>query len=223
MASTRSPSPSPPPQAPSQSQPVIGHRAAQLQKVFTSALRATLASNSYENFSACFPTPAAYCPTALEGVWRQLNTRLEKECLEDFEKICAERNVVDNLNELERVIDGAKLRKLQVDDGDKAQNAVERPIHTLSAKELHNVHVAAAMLQAEKGLKDKLEAVHDSNRDKAAQVQRQRQEIEEMLTKMESRVTDVEDAARVLEQDAVRSDIQRELAILNEADTKMTD
>lgn len=130
---------------------------------------------------------------------------------------------MDNLNELERVIDGAKLRKLQVDDGDKAQNAFERPIHTLSAKELYNLHFAAATLQAEKGLKDKLEAVHDSNRDKAAQVQRQRQEIEEMLTKMESRVTDVEDAARVLEQDAVRSDIQRELAILIEADTKMTD
>lgn len=158
----------------------------------------------------------------MEGVWKQLNARLEEECLKDFEKICAERNVVDSLNELERVIEGAKIRKQQADDGGNTAQAVQKPIHTLSANELYNAHIATAMVQAERGLKDKLDTVHNSNRDKASQVKRQRQEMEELLIRMEKLIEDVEDAARVLEQDTMRNEIKQELAVPIKADAKMT-
>jgi kinetochore protein NNF1 len=109
MTTRTSASPSPPPQAPITSTP--GPRAAALQKVFAGALSSSLKANSYTNFSSCFPTPAKYCPTALEGVWKQLNTRLEEECTRDFEKILEERNVIELLNSWDGMIEQASRRK----------------------------------------------------------------------------------------------------------------
>lgn len=121
MADHNSASPSPPPQAPIASTP--GPRAAALHKVFTSALSASIRANSYENFSACFPTPARHCPTALEGVWKQLNTRLEEECMRDFEKILVERQVVDGLNQWDSMVEAARRRKNRAVEG----SAPDRP------------------------------------------------------------------------------------------------
>lgn len=109
-------SPSPPPEAPVASTP--GPRAAALQKVFAGALSSSIRANSYANFSSCFPTPAKYCPTALEGVWRQLNTRLEEECIRDFDKIMEERQVVEGLNQWDSMIEDARKRKHRAIDGD---------------------------------------------------------------------------------------------------------
>lgn len=110
-------SPSPAPQAPVAAAP--GPRAAKLNQVFTGALSSSLKANSYANFSACFPTPARYCPTALEGVWKQLNTRLEEECQRDFEKILAERSVVEGLNQWDMHIDDARRRKNRSVEGEE--------------------------------------------------------------------------------------------------------
>lgn len=101
-------SPSPPPEAPIASTP--GLRAAALQKLFTNALTATLKVNSYDNFSTCFPTPARHCPGALEGVWRQLNAKLEEGCLREFDAVLQERGVVEGLNEWDARIEDARRR-----------------------------------------------------------------------------------------------------------------
>lgn len=114
-------SPSPAPEAPVAAIP--GPRATKLQQVFNGALSASLKANSYANFSACFPTPATYCPTALEGVWKQLNTRLEEECTRDFEKILEERNVVEGLNQWDTLVDDARRRKNRAVDGEEAPRA----------------------------------------------------------------------------------------------------
>lgn len=116
MTTQASASPSPPPQAPIVSAP--GPRAAALQKVFEGALSSSIKANSYVNFSSCFPTPAKYCPTALEGVWKQLNTRLEEECARDFEKILEERQVVEGLNQWDNMIEEARRRKHRAVEGE---------------------------------------------------------------------------------------------------------
>ena len=88
-----------------------GPRAAALNKIFTFALQSTLKTHSYDNFSACFPTPAQACPAALEGVWKQLNEKLEANCIREFEEICKERNVVEGLNEWDKAIEDARRRR----------------------------------------------------------------------------------------------------------------
>lgn len=116
MPDRTSASPSPPPQAPVSAAP--GPRAGAVQKVFAGALSSSLKANSYVNFSACFPTPAKYCPTALEGVWKQLNMRLEEECTRDFEKILEERSVIEGLNQWDALIEDARRRKNRAVEGE---------------------------------------------------------------------------------------------------------
>lgn len=119
MPSRNSASPSPPPQAPVASTP--GLRAAALQKIFASALTSTLKANSYANFSACFPTPAQHCPSALEGVWKQLNTKLEEGCAREFEAILQERNVVEGLNEWDARVEEARRQMNRGVDGQQPE------------------------------------------------------------------------------------------------------
>ena len=54
-----------------------GARATALQNVFAQALAASLRTVSYDNFAACFPTPAAKCAAGLRAVWAQMVERLE--------------------------------------------------------------------------------------------------------------------------------------------------
>lgn len=102
-------SPSPPPPAPVPLTP--GPRASKLQEIFDKALARTLRANSYANFSGCFPTPAKHVPASLESVWRQLNAKLEESAKAEFEDILAERDAVRQLNELDRLVGEAKVRK----------------------------------------------------------------------------------------------------------------
>lgn len=104
-------SPSPPPPAPIPQTP--GLRASRLHQVFDQALARTLRANSYQNFAGCFPTPARHVPASLEGVWRQLNAKLEANAKAEFEDIVAERDVVPHLNELDRLVEDARTRKEQ--------------------------------------------------------------------------------------------------------------
>ncbi|EER43180.1 MIND kinetochore complex component Nnf1 [Histoplasma capsulatum H143] len=102
-------SPSPPPPAPIPLTP--GPRASRLQQVFFEALLRTLRANSYANFSACFPTPAKHVPHSLESLWRQLNAKLEQNARAEFEDVLREREVVRGLNELDRLVGEARLRR----------------------------------------------------------------------------------------------------------------
>jgi Nnf1. len=102
-------SPSPPPPAPVPLTP--GPRASRLEKVYTEALARTLRANSYANFSACFPTPAKHVPASLESVWRQLNAKLEESAKAEFDDIMREKDAVRGLNELDRLVGEAKLRR----------------------------------------------------------------------------------------------------------------
>ncbi|KIW92011.1 uncharacterized protein Z519_06993 [Cladophialophora bantiana CBS 173.52] len=192
MAPRASASPSPAPEAPVASSP--GPRAAALQKVFAGALSSSLKANSYANFSSCFPTPAKYCPTALEGVWRQLNTRLEEECMRDFEKILEERQVISGLNQWDSMIDEARRRKNRGVEGEMPA----RPLHTLSATELYTAHFTPYLQQATEELNARLQKSQQENAAMRDTIQEQRGEIERLLAGLEYAVKDIEGSVEAM-------------------------
>lgn len=119
-------SPSPPPPAPISQSP--GPRASRLNQVFEQALARTLRANSYANFAGCFPTPARHVPASLEGVWRQLNAKLEANAKAEFDDIVAERDAVPHLNELDRLVGDARARKEKEQEGENAEGQ-ERTVY----------------------------------------------------------------------------------------------
>ncbi|KAK4939935.1 hypothetical protein LTR10_019894 [Elasticomyces elasticus] len=179
-------SPSPAPEAPVASAP--GPRAAAFQKVFAGALSSSIKANSYGNFSSCFPTPAKYCPTALEGVWKQLNTRLEEECMRDFEKILEERHVIEGLNQWDNKIEEARRRKNRTVEGEVAP----RPLHTLSADELHSAHLTPYLQQAQDELSSKLQSTQADNATIITKINEQRAEMEQLLSGLDCVIKDIE-------------------------------
>lgn len=107
VANDNTPSPAPP--APVAVTP--GPRASRFQDIYHKALRATVKANSYENFAACFPTPARHVPASLASVHRQLNAKLEEGATAEFNEVLKEREVVKGLNELDRLVGDARRRK----------------------------------------------------------------------------------------------------------------
>lgn len=193
-------SPSPPPQAPSiettASDP--SHRAAALRKVFNAALTASLKSNSYTNFSSCFPTPAHYCPTALEGVHRQLNTRLQEECEKDFEKILEERKVVEGLNAWDGLVEEARVRKARAVDVREKGDGLAPP-HLLSAEELGRAWRAPYLRRVEEETRGKLERQQEENVQMMERIRGQREEIEALVGGLEGVVRDLEESVNAME------------------------
>jgi hypothetical protein len=47
----------------------------------------------------------------LESVWRQLNAKLEESAKAEFEEIIEERDAVRHLNDLDRLVNEAKVRR----------------------------------------------------------------------------------------------------------------
>lgn len=51
-----------------------------LQRIYADALAHTLKACSYDNFAACFPTPARAVPEALDTLHREFCARLGDVC-----------------------------------------------------------------------------------------------------------------------------------------------
>ena len=219
MTTNKSLSPSPPPDAPAAApEAYVSHRFTGLRKIYAKSLTATLKANSYPNFASCFPTPATYCPKALEGVWKQLNTRLEEQCLKDFDKLCTERGLEQALVEWELLIDEAKSRKEEATSDEQRANSQPVPFHMLDAEQLRLAHVAPAMLKAETELQTKLELVKAQNQEVASEIEKQRSEMKDLLQQLERLVEDVESAATVLDQDPMHEDLKKGV-VTHQSDT----
>lgn len=203
MDAPRSPSPAPAAPQPNP-EAIVSQRHTRLQRLYRDALRATLAANSYENFAACFPTPAKYCPKALEGVWAQLNARLSEECTKDFEKICRERNIEAALGSWEQLIEDAARRK---EEADATGQEPGRPGYTMNAQELNMAFLSPTLVKAEQELSSKIERQQADNEEMMARVESQRKEMEELVMRMEAMVEDVEAAAKVVESDELRKEL----------------
>ncbi|KAJ6186261.1 hypothetical protein N7519_007562 [Penicillium mononematosum] len=204
-------SPSPHPPAPISQTP--GPRASRLSQVFEQALARTLRANSYANFAGCFPTPARHVPASLEGVWRQLNAKLEANAKAEFDDIIAERDAVAHLNELDRLVGDARARKER--EGENAEGQERIVAHTLGAEDLYKAHLTPYLQEAQSTLNARLEATHAENAELAQTVQAQRLEIERLLSHLELVVSDIEGAASAatqfsrqhhIRQDAIQMD-----------------
>ncbi|KAL9624015.1 MAG: hypothetical protein Q9160_001768 [Pyrenula sp. 1 TL-2023] len=188
---TRYPSP-PPPDAPTASTP--GPRAAALTRIFESALATTIRTHSYANFSACFPTPAKHCPAALEGVWKQLNTKLEDGCRGEFEAILSERGVVQALNEWDGVLDDARRKQARAVEG----AVPERPPHALSAEQLYTAYLGPHLQEATELIDAKLQSTQAENAKAIEKIAAQRKEMEKLVGDLETLVRDVESSVQVM-------------------------
>ncbi|KAJ5237782.1 hypothetical protein N7489_007873 [Penicillium chrysogenum] len=204
-------SPSPPLPAPISQTP--GPRASRLSQVFEQALARTLRANSYANFAGCFPTPARHVPASLEGVWRQLNAKLEANAKAEFDDIIAERDAVAHLNELDRLVGDARARKER--EGENAEGQERIVAHTLGAEDLYKAHLTPYLQEAQSTLNARLEATHAENAELAQTVQAQRLEIERLLSHLGLVVSDIEGAASAatqfsrqhhIRQDAIQMD-----------------
>ncbi|KAI5294796.1 hypothetical protein KEM52_003174 [Ascosphaera acerosa] len=172
-------------------QPQLGPRAARLGQVYAKALHSTLRANSYANFAACFPTPAARAARTLESVWRQLNSKLELSAQAEFQDILQERNAIGGLNELDRMIAEARERQRSGQEPDAT------PPHTLPPDELYRAHLAPYLEQAKQSLGEQITSTEDENTALAETIQRQRRQIQALLARLDSVAADIEEAAAV--------------------------
>lgn len=186
-----------------------------LERIHTDFIRQSLKQNSYANFASCFPTPAAYCPSALEGVWKQLNGRLEEECIKDFHKLCVERDVEAGLAGWEELVEDAKRRRKEWEErgGDEksGQGGGEKAMHEMSAEELYDAHAVAGLVRAEQELTGKLEVVQNGNREMMDKIHAQREEMRRLVNVLEGLVEDIERAAGVVQNDEMRDKIKQGL------------
>ncbi|PGH18960.1 hypothetical protein AJ80_04287 [Polytolypa hystricis UAMH7299] len=203
-----SPSPSPPPPAPVALTP--GPRASRLQQIFSEALLRTLRVNSYANFSSCFPTPAQHVPHSLESVWRQLNAKLEESARAEFDDVLRERDVVRRLNELDRLIGEARLRR---ENGEVGESV---PLHTLGANELYEAHLNPYLTQAQSSLDGKLDDVQKENTRLSETIELQRQEIQQLLSGLETVVRDVEGAVKATAEFDAENQLRQEAEQMDE-------
>lgn len=110
----RSPSPASAPPIPS----APGPRATALQKLYADAIAHVLKTCSYNNFAACFPTPAKEVPGSMKALHEQFNQKLGEQLKSNFDDILRERNVVGSLNEFDGLIDDARKRRAKaLEDG----------------------------------------------------------------------------------------------------------
>lgn len=119
--SSRSPSPASRPPIPA----APGPRATALQKLYSDAIAHVLKTCSYNNFSACFPTPAQQVPGSFKLLHEQFVEKLGDSMRREFDGILEERGVVTSLNELDGLVEEARRRKQKVaEDG----NGGEAPV-----------------------------------------------------------------------------------------------
>ncbi|KAI9933343.1 hypothetical protein ASPWEDRAFT_30185 [Aspergillus wentii DTO 134E9] len=201
-------SPSPPPPAPVPLTP--GPRASRLHQVFDQALARTLRANSYANFSGCFPTPAKHVPASLESVWRQLNAKLEESAKAEFDDIVYERDVVRQLNELDRLVGEARYRR---DNGQGEGNIAP---HTLGPEELYKAHLTPYLQEAQSTVNAKLQSTEKQNAELAQDIQSQRMEIQNLLSNLESVVADLDGAAAAATQFSKENGLRQETMQMDE-------
>ncbi|KAI9803692.1 MAG: hypothetical protein M1833_000604 [Piccolia ochrophora] len=194
MPATKDPPSSPSPPPPVQLTP--GHRATALQKVFNEALAHTLRTCSYDNFAACFPTPAKYCASSLKALWRQMTEKMDELARSEFDDILKERNVIPSLNELDRLIAEARRRKARATGNDEPV-----PSHTLPPEDILSAHLAPFLAQQQSQLNAKTQTVQSQNAQLMQTIEAQREEIRRMVEGLEAVVADLDGAVK--ETDAV--------------------
>ncbi|KAF2095631.1 hypothetical protein NA57DRAFT_44301 [Rhizodiscina lignyota] len=200
----RSPSPSLPappiPDAP-------GPRAQALINAFEKALDTTLRRCNYDNFAACFPTPAQNRGETLHQFHKEFVGRLEGFCKENFEQLLSDRSVIPSLNDLHRLIEEARMRKEAAEAKAEAQGkAVEVPIapHTLPPSALVSSHMAPFLNAQHDAFSAQLQELQVSNVTLLQDIERQRAEMLHLLSSLEDVIGDLQQSADEMKQEDVQ-------------------
>ncbi|KAI9665224.1 MAG: hypothetical protein M1831_002234 [Alyxoria varia] len=212
-----SPSPSPPRNPPVLSEP--GPRARALDSVFDQALKHTLDKCSYDNFAACFPTPAEQVPGALRGLHGDFVGRLDEMCRAEFSALLQERDVVRSLNDLDALVADAKKRKGKKshdnnndnDNNDKTLSSAAgeamadftngpMPPHLLPPSSILAAHLSPFLAEKTAIVSSRLETEQKANLSLADEITIQGAEIDGLLQGLEAVVADLSGAAAELGQ-----------------------
>ncbi|GAM83392.1 hypothetical protein ANO11243_013800 [Dothideomycetidae sp. 11243] len=213
MAGAASRSPSPVIAPPVAASP--GPRAAQLMKLYNDAISHTLKACNYDNFAACFPTTAANVPEALQGLHQDFVDRLEQHCKSEFEAILRERGVIASLNDLDRLIEEARRRKVKAEEQAK-DGAVKVPLppHALPARSLYLAHLGATVEAQQAQLSGQLEQLQAQNEELLGVLEKQRNEIEHTVGSVEAVITDLDSSLQSLPTDQMQ-DLTRDAVTLD--------
>ncbi|KAI0976305.1 Nnf1-domain-containing protein [Xylaria arbuscula] len=181
-----------------------GPRASRFQTTLDSALSHTLAKISWDNFAACYPYIAANAPSILRAVQTQMVDRLRSLCKKEFDSIQQSRNVVAKLNELESLVSEAERRRKEAGGGGDPPV----PPHVLPPDEVLDAHLVPHLAQQQSQLNAKLQTTQAHNAKLFEDIQRQRSEIESLVSLLEKVLQDVDDTNRMM--DDVVDDVARE-------------
>lgn len=88
--------------------------------------------------------------------------------------------------------------------------------HTLGADDLYKAHLTPYLQEAQSTLNNTLQSTHAQNTELAQTVQAQRLEIEKLLSRLESVVTDIEGAATAATQFSKEHHIRQEAVQMDE-------
>ncbi|KAI0875087.1 Nnf1-domain-containing protein [Hypoxylon argillaceum] len=181
-----------------------GPRASRFQTTLDSALSHTLAKISWDNFAACYPHIAAHAPATLRAVQTQMVDRLRSLCKKEFDSVQQSRNVVAKLNELESLVSEAERRRKEAGEG------VEPPIppHMLPPDEVLDAHLAPHLAQQQSQLNAKLQTTQAHNAKLFEDINRQRAEIESLVSLLEKVLEDVDNTNNMMH--GVADDVARE-------------
>jgi kinetochore protein NNF1 len=197
-----SPSPSPPP--PTLSAP--GPRATALLKLHADCTTHVLRTISYANFSACFPTPSREVPSAVRNLHEQFTQKLGDVLRREFEVILQDRNVVESLNGLDRLVEEGRRRKRMAEEeaaagsgnggnegAGRQGSGIKRPIppHTLPARQLYLSHLAPSLAMYAAQIEERQGVLSKANAGLAERVLQQRREIGALLAGLERVVRDL--------------------------------
>ncbi|KAJ8120194.1 hypothetical protein O1611_g10427 [Lasiodiplodia mahajangana] len=122
----------------------------------------------------------------------------------EFDSVQQSRNVVAKLNELESLVSEAERRRREAGDG------VEPPVppHTLPPDEVLDAHLAPHLAQQQSQLNAKLQTTQAHNAKVFEDINRQRAEIESLVSLLEKVLEDVDSTNNMMH--GVADDVARE-------------
>lgn len=113
----------------------------------------------------------------------------------------ADRAVIPSLNELHRLIEDAKSRKLEAETIAQAEGRpVEVPVapHTLGPDALYASHMAPFLVTQQRAINAQLADLQQANLDVVQDIERQRAEMRSLLGGLEGVVADLEKSSEMM-------------------------
>ncbi|CAM0139576.1 unnamed protein product [Umbelopsis sp. WA50703] len=134
----------------------LGKRAKKLNLLFEKYMQRIIQSLSYAKFALCFPELNEKQHDALVMAHKQVCDYLETSMKEDFQNIVTERELIERLNELDQLVEEAKIKHKSGESSKTGAGIIFEPGQALRARtvplkiaELERLKMQHSELQAE--------------------------------------------------------------------------